>query len=79
MQYALVDGKPFRASDIAPGKNPENARCPYCGLGVRLRQADTSLKEYAYAWVHLTRADAAACETARAKEQAELYAILGGE
>lgn len=74
MQYALINNKPVRAGDVPPGKDPDNARCPYCGGLVKLTLFDPQ----ACVWVHYDRAAETACDAARAKEQAELYAVLGG-
>jgi len=79
MQYAIINNKPVRAGDYPPGSiQPGPATCPYCGKGVMLRNNASNKAGYAIAWVHLDRPEAAACEAARAIEQAELYAALGG-
>lgn len=78
MQYALINNKPVRAGDVPPDfpaadVGPHIARCAYCGEWVKLDPSP-----HALAWIHTNPADKAGCDTARAREQAELYAALGG-
>lgn len=82
MQYALIDHKPVRAGDIAPGFNvadigPSIARCPYCGEWVKLLDKATQPAVYAPAWIHSNPADEAGCNRDRARTQAELYQAIG--